>query len=170
MARSTGSTGAVTRGIIAPGAEHRVLDFYVGLWDVEISSWLQETADGEPAVSDGTVYYEWINGGLFLSEKLDATLHGEAWEGLGIIGYNQDHEEYQAIWVDNRGTAISLMKGHFDHEKRRFSFDGLLDDPEAGEHLLRQVNRIVDDDHHFFEWQDLTAGCKMMEIMFTRHK
>jgi hypothetical protein len=60
----------------APHPDLRALEPLVGTWQLS----------GE---TDGTVTYEWMDGGFFLLQHFDFTLHGHAVKGLEIVGHLQ---------------------------------------------------------------------------------
>lgn len=82
-----------------PGEHHKVLEAMTGTWDAKYS--FKMGPDDEMMTSVGTVKREWIFGGRYLEEKVEAGGFGdESFHGRGYIGYNNVDGVYEVVWMD----------------------------------------------------------------------
>jgi hypothetical protein len=155
-----------------PGAEHKRLDAYAGSWNVHTKMWMAPDA---PAMeSDGTATAAWIFGGRYLEMNVKSEFMGQPFEGRSTIGYNNMRKTYESTWIDNMGTAISMMKGSFSADGKTFTYEGKMDDPMTGEKdkAMRFIETIVSPDEIHSEAHDPSLGkkSKVMEMVYKRKK
>ena len=122
-----------------PGANHRYLDALVGEWTGEFKmSW----GPDQPAeVSQGTVTREWMLGGRYLKESVEATSPMGTFNGYGIMGYNNIDGQYEFAWVDSMSTAIWCETGTYNPQTKILTTRGSHRDPVTG-HIVYGWGRI----------------------------
>lgn len=161
----------------APGEHHKTLDAYAGSWDVKITMWM--SPDAPPQTSAGTSEVKWILDGRFLQEHFSSEMEmgGEthAYEGLGIIGYDNVEKEYVSMWADNMTTALMIFDdGEYDAATKTLTLEGEYDDPMLGVEVeMTIISRVVSDDEIHFEMHKDPEGGedhKCFEMVYTRQK
>lgn len=80
---------ATDEHVSTPNPDLRSLEPLVGTWQLS----------GETA---GTVTYEWMEGGFFLLQHFDFTLHGHSVRGLEVIGHLQPFGEAPSPEIRSR--------------------------------------------------------------------
>jgi len=86
---------------VGPNPDLRSLDRLVGTWNLS----------GD---TDGTVRFEWLDGGYFLLQHIDMTLHGHHVQGLEVIGHwqpfgEQPGPEIASRAYDNNGNTLDYV-------------------------------------------------------------
>jgi hypothetical protein len=102
-----------------PGKHHQRLDQLVGDWQGEYR--IRTGPDERPLVSHGTVTREWVLGGRYLKEVVEADAPASdtgPYRGLGFIGYNNVDGRYQMIWMDNMSTPIMTATGTYHPDQK----------------------------------------------------
>lgn len=154
-----------------PNENHKLLDALVGNWDYTIKWWM--SPDGEPEVSKGISEIQWIMGARFIQHKVQGTSMEQPFEGMGIMGYDNEKKEYQSVWIDNMGTGIVKGTGNFDPDTKTLIEQGTFSCPAEGEKSYRGVTKIIDRDHFTYEWYMAGPDGKefrAMEIVYNRKK
>ncbi|HEX3034130.1 MAG TPA: DUF1579 domain-containing protein [Thermodesulfobacteriota bacterium] len=154
-----------------PNENHKVLGTLVGNWDYTVKWWM--SPDAKPEVSKGTSEIEWIMGGRYIEHTTEGTSMGQPFEGMGIIGYDNEKEQYQSIWVDNMGTGIMTGSGDYDPSTRTLTDRGTFSCPAEGQKSYRGVTKIINQDNFTYEWYMAGPDKKefrAMEIVYTRKK
>jgi len=157
---------------MTPGPEHKMLEMFVGSWDVDAKMWMNGPT-GEPAVSKGTAEYKMVLGGRYLEQDFTGEMMGQPFNGVGYTGYDNFRKKFEGSWIDNFSTAMSTMDGTADHKAKTLTMTGKMDVPATGEkdRKVKYVIRWVDDNTHVFEQYDLSAyGDKkpVMVLTYTR--
>ena len=157
---------------MTPGDAHKMLEAFVGTWDVEAKVWMKGPK-GEPSVSKGSAEYKMALGGRYLQQEFAGEMMGQPMTGVGYTGYDNFKKKYVSFWIDNMGTAMSTMEGSMDKGGTTLTMWGKMDEPATGEKdkKVKYVTRIVDKDKHVFESYDVTTfGDKqpVMVITYTR--
>jgi len=152
-----------------PNENHKVLDTLVGNWDHTVKWWM--SPDSEPALSNGTSEIKWIMGGRFIKHTAEGTSMGQPFEGMGILGYDNEKKKYQSVWIDTMGTGIVRGGGNYDPTTMTISEEGTFSCPLEGDKSYRGVTKITDKDNFTYEWY--MAGpdgneFRAMEITYTR--
>ncbi len=154
-----------------PAAPHTRLAEMAGEWQLEIKFWMQP--GGEPMVSTATSTRKMIMGGRYLADHVEGTTMGQPFTGMGLTGYNNVEERFEATWVDNMGTAIFTSHGEWNEEKHALVMYGSYADPATGKKKkVKTISRIEGPDKEIFEWYEKSEGeeetLKTMEIVSIR--
>ena len=154
-----------------PNENHKVLDRLAGNWDYTIRWWM--SPDAKPEESKGTSEIKSIMGGHFIEQAVQGTSMGQPFEGMGIMGYDNEKKQYQSVWIDNMGTGIMTGSGNYDPKTKTLTDQGKFSCPAEGEKSYRALLKMADNDNFTYEWymtgQDGNEF-RAMEIVYTRKK
>ena len=152
-----------------PGAAHAQLAKMEGTYDLSVKSW--EAPGAPPTIEKGTATRKMIFGGRVMVESVDSTMHGQAWQGHGMNGYDNVSGKHWSTWNDSMSTGVMLSEGSCD-DKGACEFKGSWNDAVTkGKINARMTTRWTDENTEVFEMY--TPGkdgkeMKMMEITYTR--
>lgn len=154
-----------------PGEPHRLLDQFVGKWDIAMRMWMEP---GKPPMeTKSTADVKWIMDGRFLLEESTGQIMGQPHKGMGITGYDNFKQKYISSWIENMSTGMYTSEGTFDQSGKVLTLHGKIDEPMTGERdkLVRFVARFISKDKHIFEIYDLVGRpdeFKAVEMIYTR--
>lgn len=154
---------------MTPGSLHELMANSVGEWKTTNTFWM--TPEAEPMVSEGTSTVEMIMGGRYQKATHKGVMMGMPFEGMSLQGYDNETEEFIAVWIDNFGTGISVSRGTYDEETKTITYVGSMINPVDGKELkYRQTYQIIDDNNHVFEMFILQDGgeFKTMNLEYSR--
>ena len=102
----------------------------------------------------------------------DGKMKDMTFKGMGIEGYDNVKKKFIGTWVDNMGTGIMMSEGAYDPATKAFTYTGEYEGIPGMKQKIREVVKVVDKDHHTFEWYEDRGGqeVKTMEIAYTRKK
>ncbi|HTY58029.1 MAG TPA: DUF1579 domain-containing protein [Bacteroidota bacterium] len=151
---------------MTPGDTHKKLEAFVGSWDVEVKAWMKGPKE-EPTVSKGSAEYKMALGGRYLQQEVTGEMMGQPFNGIGYTGYDNFRKRLVSFWIDNMGTAMSMMEGKMDGEGKTLTLWGKMDEPATGEKdkKVKYVTRIVDKDKHVFEMYDIARFGEKQPVM-----
>ena len=101
-----------------PGPEHEFLAKDVGTWDATVE--MYSSPGAAPTVSKGTETVSMI-GPFWQVGRFEAQLMGEAFHGLGTIGYDPTEKKFVGTWIDSMTPGLSLVEGSYDAAAKTFS-------------------------------------------------
>ena len=156
--------------LATPGPQHAQLMKKAGTWKTVTKAWM---GPGDPTVSEGSATYTPILGGRFLEESVKGTFNNMPFEGFGITGYDNQHQEYVNVWMDTLGTAATVSRGKMDASGKVLTMNTEFEDPTSGKKApMRMVTKFVDDDHQLFEVITNYDGkdVKELEVTYSRIK
>jgi len=152
------------------GAPHGQLSGFVGEWNARVTHWMDPSAPPQTSVGNESSALKY--GGRFVESKFSGTYAGAPFEGVSVMGYDNVRGKYTSTWHDSMGTGIFMSMGDYDPSTRTYTLRGTMADPMKPAELtpIRQVVRVVDDNHHVFEWHETHGGkeVKTMQIEYTR--
>jgi hypothetical protein len=156
---------------MTPGTPHAILAEMAGEWQLEIKFWMPP--GGEPMVSTATSTRKMIMGGRYLADHVEGTTMGQPFTGMGLTGYNNVEERFEATWVDNMGTGIFTSHGEWNEEENALVMHGSYVDPATGKKKkVKTISRIEGPGKEIFEWYEKSEGeeeaLKTMEIVSIR--
>jgi hypothetical protein len=141
-----------------------------GNWKLAVTMWMAPGAP--PAKSVGTAEFKPILGGRYLQQEVRGDMNGQAFEGLGVEGYDNVTKERFATWVDNMGTGAMITKGKCGTHAKKCTLKGKVPDPIAGKEVPVTETITMNDDNSFtFEMQGPGPDGKVfktLEIVYTR--
>ena len=158
---------------------HKLLASMAGTWSYNVTMWM---APGAPpnkatgiavrkAMMDGR-YFSLDVSGKMMMPGADGKMKDMQFKGMGIEGYDNVKKKFVGSWIDNMGTGIYLMEGTYDAATKTFTYNAEMEMMPGMKTKVREVLKIVDADHHNFEWYEDRGGQEMktMEINYTRKK
>jgi Protein of unknown function (DUF1579) len=162
-----------------PGENHKLLAGMAGNWTYTVKMWMDPTA--KPQESKGTATRKaMMDGRFFIAEHsgkfqmpgVDAKMKEMNFKGMAIEGYDNIKKKFVVSWIDNMGTMILNSEGTYDATSKTFTYTAQCEMMPGMPVRIREVIKVVDNDHHNFEWyEDRGAGeAKTMEINYTRKK
>jgi len=142
---------------ISPGAPHRYLERMEGRWTFTTTLW---PAPSAPAVEyGGEAEKSMILGGRYLQEDMRGEIEDQSFTGRGVTGFDNLAGEFVNTWMDTLGTTIVVTRGGWLEEGESHELRGELRYPGVEEPVpMRTVTRVVDDDHHVFEYYVTPPG------------
>ncbi len=162
------AAAAAMQQAATPGENHRFLAGLAGEWTFVSTLWI---APGQPPMkSPGRSKKAMIMGGRYLQEEVEGSMMGKAFHGRGITAFDNVAGEFIITWIDDMSTTIAIARGSRDGNTLEVRGEYL--DPVSEQVLkVRYVTRVVDQDHHVFEYHMTAPGApelKSMEIEYTR--
>lgn len=157
----------------APGEHHAHLKPLAGKWTSKDKFRMSPDAPWQESTSKAVT--EWIMGGRFLTMKVQggSMMPGmPAFEGFGILGYDNLAEKYVSMWVDNYGTMMMTSEGTCDATGKTITFKGTYTDPMSGQPTwMKSVYKIEGNDKYVISMYGPDSEGKeflSMEITSTR--
>jgi hypothetical protein len=93
-----------------PGPMHELLTKGAGVWRGKTRMWMG--ADTEPIASECTTTVTSIMDGRYVHVETSGEMPGMGmFNGMGIYGFDNVSQEFQASWIDNCGTGIAHATG-----------------------------------------------------------
>lgn len=127
---------------MTPGEEHEWLASQAGEYDATVKAWMDPA--GEPMVSQATATSKMIMGGRVLMEKVEGTMMGEPFEGMGMTGFDNVTGKYWGTWIDNMGTGVGTSWGERDGENLVMEME--YPDPMTGDMKTSRMTLSHQDD------------------------
>lgn len=87
-----------------PGEAHSSLGKLAGEWSVDVQA-------GDVSVGSGLASVVRIHGGRFVLLQVSLNLDGSAVRSTGIVGYDAVAQRFQALWVSDLSTEMTLLAG-----------------------------------------------------------
>lgn len=154
------------------GAAHESLHEREGAWDATVKFWY--APDTPPEVSQASSTVEPIMGGRYMLERFSSTMpDGAAFEGMGLVGYDNLRNRFVAMWIDSMSSGILTAEStSFTKDFSRIEYRGEAPDPVAKTYKMqRTVETWPDADTRVMEaWETGADGneMKVMEITYRR--
>jgi uncharacterized protein DUF1579 len=123
------------------------------------------------AIMDGR-YFSTEVSGKFKMPGADGKMTDVAFMGMGLDGYDNAKKKFVSAWVDTMGTGIMMSEGTYDAATKTFTYTSEYDAMPGVKSKVRQTIKIIDADHHVFEFfEDRGTGeTKTMEIDYSKKK
>lgn len=156
-----------------PSDHHKKLDPLVGSWDYTVKFWMDPN---QPAMTmKGAATRKWIFDGRYIQEEIVNDGESMPFKGLGLMGYDNLRNHYNAIWVDSMSTSIFNSKGKLSKDGKVFTFTSNELDPLSKKPIkTRDLISIHSKDKHTMTAYRTMPGVKkewkVMEIIYTRKK
>lgn len=138
---------------MTPSKTHEIMAKDNGVWDEQMTMW--ETRRSEPTKTVFRVENKMVLGGRYQESTHKGTVMGMPFEGKSTLAYNNTTQEYVSTWIDNMGTGIIIMKGHFNDKTKSINFEGKVVDPlTRKEKKVREIYTYIDDNTQKMEMFD----------------
>jgi len=155
-----------------PGPEHKLLQPFVGEWDVKARFWMEP--QGEAMESTGKAKTEWILDGRYQRQNYTGQFMGKEFKGEGLMGYNKVTGEYFSTWIDSMSTGMGLGHGSVSADGKTFTFSTEYDDPMTeGKMNTREVLKVLNNNEFVvtsYMRTDDGGEFKHMELRYSRTK
>jgi hypothetical protein len=135
------------------GEPHRRLAELAGTWAVRAK--VRDNATGTFVESDGTAEFTPILGGRFVRHDLKGKMMGDAYEGVGYLGFEVATGTYVATWLDNLGTGWEVGTGVEDAAKKTITYSMTMHGPGGVEVKTRDV--LIRRSDKQFTWQNYAS-------------
>jgi|SRR6266498_2941398 len=160
---------------------HKLLADLVGTWGYTVKMWMNPDPNAKPEESKGTAVRKSMMDGRFfvvdVTGKMempgaDGKKKEMTFKGMGIDGYDNVKKKFVGTWMDNMGTGVMMSEGDYDPATKTFTYASEYEAIPGMKTKIREVVKIVDKNHHTFEWYEDRGGkeVKTMEISYTRKK
>ena len=160
---------------------HKLLADLVGTWGYTVKMWMNPDPNAKPEESKGTaVRKSMMDGRFFVVDVtgkmempgVDGKKKEMTFKGMGVDGYDNVKKKFVGTWMDNMGTGVMMSEGDYDPATKTFTYASEYEAIPGMKTKIREVVKIVDKDHHTFEWYEDRGGkeAKTMEIHYTRKK
>jgi hypothetical protein len=153
-----------------PGPEHQRMAKLAGNWTLQVTEWM--APGGAPQKSDATAEFKPLFGGRYLQEEVHGSMGDQAFEGLGIQGFDNVTGEHVATWIDSMSTGMMLMRGRCAAGSKTCTMKGTTSDPVTSKEMpvTSTVTHMSDDNFKFEMFASGPAGkpFKTLEIVYTR--
>ena len=153
----------------APGPQHAGLAKTAGTYDLAIKSWM--APDAPPTSETGTAVRSMILGDRVMTEKVEATMHGQPFTGHGMTGYDNVTGKHWSTWNDNMSTGLMVSEGTCD-DAGACSFTGSWHDPVSKQEVsARMTTKWTSPTVEVFEMYGPGPDgkeYKMMEMTYTK--
>ncbi len=164
-----------------PGENHKLLASLAGTWSYTIKMWMNPDPKAPPTSSTGIgVRKAIMDGHYFLFEVTgkmkmpgaDGKMKDMEFKGMSLEGYDNVTKKFVSTWCDNMGTGIFMSEGSYDAASKTFTYTGESEMTPGTKTKIREVIKVVDNDHYNLEYYEDRGGqeAKTMEITNTRKK
>jgi hypothetical protein len=124
---AVGLTPGEWAALSKPGPSHRLLESFVGEWNVKLTFWSEPNSTGQS--SSGQSQISWVLGKRFIQEQFTGYIAGEAYRGLGMIGYDNGSRSFKTVWADSLNTALTTSSGRFYPDTNTIILESEVYDP-----------------------------------------
>ena len=150
--------------------EQKQLKYFEGTWSSATKMWMDPKAP--PQESTGTAKMSSLYDGRYLVFTQESEYGGQKFQGQGLMGFDNLKGKFFSTWVDSMSTGFWLSYGTYDAAKKVYTFHGEMPDiaKPTTSVKVRQLFRIIDDNHYAFDWYETRGGKenRSMEITYTR--
>ena len=151
-----------------PGEPHKTMAAGVGTYDVVVKSFAGP--DAPPMVEKGTAVRTMDLDGRIVVERMNCTMMGQPFTGMGLTGFDNVTGKYWSTWNDSMSTGIMLSEGTCDAD-HACTFTGSWNDPVKGKVTARMRSKRVSPGVESFEMYSVEKDgkeTKMMEMTYTK--
>ncbi len=158
---------------MTPGDMHAMIAKSNGTWDGETTMWM--APDAPPTISKSVAVNKMVLGGRYQVSEHKGEFSGMPFEGMATLAFDNTKKVFISTWIDNMGSGIMKLEGPWDAASKSITLTGkVVDCMMGGETNMREVFKMVDDDHQVLEMYSATPDgkgeFKTMEIKYTRKK
>ncbi len=162
-----------------PGENQKLLGDLAGTWNYKVKFWMVPGAP--PSESKGTAVRKAAFDGRYCIMNVtgnmempgaDGKMKSMVFKGMSVEGYDNVKQKFVSSWIDNMGTGIMMSEGTYDPATKTFTYQAEEEMMPGMKTKVREVIKIVDKDHHSFEFYEDRGGqeTKTMEINYARAK
>ena len=130
------------------GPEHRALDFFIGEFRVDLTSYVPGM---EPIESRGRMINKWVLGGKWVQGEFRGAFAGEPFSGLSYMTYDTSTDEYVGMWMDSAAPWLMPPARGAMEDGELVMRRSWMNPMYGYEVEMREVTRILSDDEFDFE-------------------
>ena len=141
------------------GPEQALLKMFEGEWDA-VTTGMGDPTKGKQSTKLGC-------DGMWLFTTYQGEYMGQAFEGRGVMGYDQEAKKYQNLWVDSMTPKMAVEEGTWDEKSKTMTFDSK--GPDGSPAKMTFV--FTDADHYTLRFLGTGPDGKegeMFKIVYTR--
>jgi hypothetical protein len=127
-----------------PGPEHKKLQPLIGDWTFTAKMWTDPSQP--PAELTGTVTRKWIMEGRFVQETARGEYNGQAFEGMGLWGYDAGQKKFTTVRVCGLAGVISSGLIECDASGKKFECSTEESCPLSGEKVKGRDEVVFESD------------------------
>lgn len=159
---------AMWKAFATPGEPHAALAKMQGEWLVEATDYMSNPA--APTTSKGESVFETVLDGRFLVQHYHGNFGGQAFEGMGVTGYDNAKKKFVGSWIDNMGTGIMNTEGTYDADKMTMTEYSEMSSPMGPMKVKMVTTHETNDRFTFTMYSTMPDGkeAKTMEMVYTR--
>lgn len=155
-----------------PGDYQKRLEPMVGSFDVRVLIWVDPLKP--PIETTASAVSTWVLGNRFVQTMLVGGPSADAFNAIGYIGYDNAAKQYQAAWMDDGSTAVTLYSGGFGADGKSATMKSSIVNSSTGKPtpLELRMSLGASGGHVTQLWGQGfgTKMFKMMELQYTRIK
>lgn len=152
-----------------PNEHHKLLQQFVGEWDVKTKMWMMPGAPPEESTATNSCKSEFE--GRFVVGNFKGTVMGMPFEGRYVMGYNNNAKQNESVWYDSMSTGIWNSTGNASSDGKTFTMTGTFIEPDGSKKATREVTTFKSPDMYVSEFFEKTGDGpenKMMELTYSR--
>ena len=157
------------RKLATPGPVHKLLEKLTGSWVTRTKARMDPNKP--PMESTGTCVQKMILGGRYLQQEYTGDMMGETFNGINLLGYDNQSGKYVSVWYDYMSTGIYYFQGTASADGKTITQECDFDDPIRGPLHWRSVTRLLDDNRLEYDMYITPKGgkeAKEVEMTVTR--
>ena len=157
---------------MTPGDYQKRLEPMVGSFDVRVLIWVDP---GKPPIeTSASAVSTWVLGNRFVQTMLVGGPSADAFNAIGYIGYDNAAKQYQAAWMDDGSTAVTLYTGGFSADGKSATVKASVMNASTGKPTPLELRMSLGaNGGHVTQLWGMGLGTKMfkmMELQYTRTK
>lgn len=166
---AVGLTPGEWAALSKPGPSHRLLESFVGEWDVKLTFWSEPKSHGQSSIGHSQI--SWVLGNRFLQEQFSGTIAGEQYRGIGIMGYDNGSRRFKTVWADSLNTALTTSSGRFYPDTNTLVLESEVYDPlVSGVKTVQSKLQIESPNSYTFVMTDTSPEGKQFTSLEMRYQ
>ncbi len=172
---ASAKAAAVARAMdnaMTPGDYQKRLEPMVGSFDVRVLIWVDPSQP--PIETTASAVSTWVLGNRFVQTMLVGGASADAFNAIGYIGYDNAARHYQAAWMDDGSTAMTLYRGGFSADGKSATVKASVTNMSTGKPTPLELRMSLGaNGSHVTQLWGMGLGTKMfkmMELQYTRTK
>jgi len=157
---------------MTPGDYQKRLEPMIGSFDVRVLIWVDPSKP--PIESSASAVSVWVLGNRFVQTMLVGGPSADAFNAIGYIGYDNAAKHYQAAWMDDGSTAMTLYTGGFSADGKSATVKASIINASTGKPTPLELRMSLGaNGGHVTQLWGMGLGTKMfkmMELQYTRTK
>lgn len=172
---TSAKAAAVARAMdnaMTPGDYQQRLEPMIGSFDVRVLIWVDPSKP--PIETSASAVSTWVLGKRFVQTMLVGGPSADAFNAIGYIGYDNAAKHYQAAWMDDGSTAVTLYSGGFSADGKSATVKASIVNASTGKPTPLELRMSLGaSGGHVTQLWGMGLGTKMfkmMELQYTRTK